>query len=274
MIEFLDRVAPLMDTEMTTALRKQLEKQGIKFKFKTTAESAKVENGKVKLSWRSGEETGVEDCDKVLVSVGRRPYTESLGLREIGVEMDPRRLCQSERTFRDKCSRHLRDRRCHRRSDARDKAEDEGIAAVEQMAGVAGHVNYLCIPNVIYTHPELASVGYSEEDAKAKGIEYKVGKFPFAANGRAKAMDDSDGMVKILADAKTDRLIGMHILGPRQRPDRRRRHRHGTHEQRRRHRPIEPRRIRHCPKPCAKPPWQSIKEQYISLATDEQIEHR
>ncbi|HTL30101.1 MAG TPA: dihydrolipoyl dehydrogenase [Tepidisphaeraceae bacterium] len=214
-IEFLDRVAPLMDIEMTTALRKALEKQGMKFKFKTTAESAKVENGRVKLSWRAGEETGTEECDKVLVSVGRRPYTENLGLREIGVEMDQRGFVKVNDHFETNLPGIYAIGDVIGGAMLAHKAEDEGIAAVERMANVAGHVNYLAIPNVIYTHPELASVGYSEEDAKAKGIEYKIGKFPFAANGRAKAMDDSDGMVKILADAKTDRLIGMHILGPR-----------------------------------------------------------
>ena len=156
------------------------------------------------------------ECDKVLVAVGRRPYTEGLGLAEAGVAVEPK-------TGKVPVDAHFRTN-CPTISAIGDlidgpmlahKAEDEGIAFAEILAGKAGHVNYDTIPSVIYTWPELASVGITEEQAKEQGLKYRVGKFPFLANGRAKAMDETEGLVKILADATTDRVLGVHILGPR-----------------------------------------------------------
>ncbi|HLL88084.1 MAG TPA: dihydrolipoyl dehydrogenase, partial [Tepidisphaeraceae bacterium] len=214
-IEFLDRIAPAMDKEMTTALQRSLEKQGIKFRFGTAAQAATVKGEKVSVTYKSGEQAGTEEADYVLVAVGRRPYTAGLGLENVGVPVDKRGFVSVDAHYRTNVPSIYAIGDVIGGLMLAHKAEEEGTAAAEIMAGQAGHVNYDAVPNVIYTNPELASVGYGEDDAKAKGFEIKVGKFPFAANGRAKAMDFRDGFVKVIGDAKTDRLLGVHILAPR-----------------------------------------------------------
>lgn len=214
-LEFLDRIVPAMDKEATTALQKLLEKQGFKFKFKTGAQSAAIENGKVKVSWTSGETKGVEEADVVLVAVGRKPYTGGLGLAEVGVELDKKGFVIVDERYRTNAAGIYAIGDVIGGVMLAHKAEEEGYAAAETMAGQHGHVNYLAVPNVVYTNPELASVGYTEDDARAKGFDIKVGKFPFMANGRARAMGQTDGFVKIIGDAKTDRLLGVHILAPK-----------------------------------------------------------
>ncbi len=213
-LEFLDRALPGMDREMAGMLQKTLEKQGIKFKFNTVAESAKVENGKVKIAWKSGEERGTEEADRVLVSIGRKPVTDGLGLKEVGVELDRKGFIKVDGHFATNVPGIYAIGDVIGGLMLAHKAEEEGIAAVETMAGQAGHVNYKAVPSVVYTHPELASVGITEDEAKEKNIAIKVGKFPFLANGRARAMADTEGIVKVIGDAKTDRLLGMQILGP------------------------------------------------------------
>jgi len=214
-VEFLDRIVPNMDKEMTTALQKQLEKQGFKFKFKTGAQSATVEGDKVKVAWTSGEDKGVEEADVVLVAVGRKPYTQGLGLTEVGVELDKRGFVVVDGHYQTKVPGIYAIGDVIGGLMLAHKAEEEGVALVELLAGQAGHVNYNAVPNVVYTNPELASVGYGEDDAKANGFEIKIGKFPLLANGRAKAMGQTEGFVKVIGDAKTDRLLGVHILAPR-----------------------------------------------------------
>lgn len=214
-IEFLDRILPLMDREMTTALQRSLVKQGITFRLNTGAQGATIEGGRVKLSWKNGETTEVEEADKLLVAIGRRPYTQSLGLREIGVAMDGRGFITVNSHFETNVSGIYAIGDVIGGAMLAHKAEEEGSACAELLAGKAGHVNYLAVPNVVYTFPELASVGLTEEEAKTKHGEIRVGKFPFTANGRARAMDATEGMVKIIGDAQTDRLLGMHILGAR-----------------------------------------------------------
>jgi len=214
-IEFLDRCAPNMDCEMTGLLQRSLEKQGLKFQFKTGAQGAKIENGKVTVAWKRDSETGNETADVVLVAVGRKPYTQNLGLKEAGVNMDAKGFVAVNSHYETNIPGIYAIGDVIGGLMLAHKAEDEGVAAVELMSGKAGHVNYNAVANVVYTDPELASVGKSEEELKAAGVNYKIGKFPFAANGRAKAMDSVEGQVKILADAATDRLLGMHILGPR-----------------------------------------------------------
>jgi dihydrolipoamide dehydrogenase len=215
-LEFLDRAVPGMDKEVAGLLQKSLEKQGIKFRFKTVAESVKVENGKVKLTWSSNGEKGTEEVDKVMVSVGRRPVTDGLGLQEVGVEVDKRGF-----VVVDKKNFATRVPGIYAIGDVvgnpmlAHKAEEEGIACVETLAGKHGHINYHTIPAVCYTHPEIAQVGYTEDDAKAAGHEVAVGKFPFTANGRARCMDETEGLVKVIADAKTVRILGIHILHAR-----------------------------------------------------------
>ena len=213
-LEFLDRALPGMDKEMAGKLQRQLEAQGLKFRFGTIAESAKVEGGKVKVSWKSGDKTGVEEVDRVLVAVGRKPVTDKLGLQELGVEMDKKGYVKVDpHTFETNVKGVFAIGDVIGGLMLAHKAEEEGVAAVETMAGGAGHVNYHACPSVVYTHPELAQVGFTEEDAAARG-PIKVGRFPLIANGRARAMGDTDGLVKVIGDAKTDRILGVHVLGP------------------------------------------------------------
>ncbi len=214
-IEFLERILPPSDMEMALGLQKLLEKQGIKFRFKTGAQGATIENGKVKLSWKSAEasgETGTEEVDKVLVCVGRRPVTDGLGLDKLGVTMDKKGFVTVDSHYQTNVPGIYAIGDVIGGVMLAHKAEEEGVAAVELMAGKFGHVNYPCCPSVVYTHPELAQVGLTEEDAKKQGHEIAIGKFPFTANGRARGMDETDGFVKIIADAKTDRVLGVHIL--------------------------------------------------------------
>ncbi len=213
-VEFLDRCVPAMDKEMSALLQKQLEKLGMKFRFKTGAESAKVANGKIQVTLASGDQRTTEEFDKVLVAVGRRPATDGLGLKELGIELDKKGFIPVNKQFQTSIPGIYAIGDVIGNPMLAHKAEEEGVAAVEIMTGHAGHVNYHAIPGVVYTHPELAQVGYTEEDAKAAGHEVKVGKFPFLANGRAKAMGETDGVIKMIADAKTDRILGIHILGP------------------------------------------------------------
>ena len=214
-LEFLDRALPGMDREMAGLLQRLLEKLGLKFRFNTVAESARAEGGRVKVAWSGdgGKERGVEECDKVMVSVGRRPVTEGLGLPELGVEVDKKGFVKVDEQFRTAVPGVWAIGDVIGGVMLAHKAEEEGIAAAEIMAGRHGHVDYHTIPAVVYTHPELAQVGYTEDDAKAAGHEVKVGKFPFSANGRARAMGETDGQVKVVADGKTDRVLGVHILG-------------------------------------------------------------
>jgi dihydrolipoamide dehydrogenase len=164
----------------------------------------------------SDKKTLTYDCDKVLVAVGRRPYTEGLGLVEAGVQVDPKSgRVTVDHNFRTAAPTISAIGDLIAGPMLAHKAEDEGIACAEILAGKAGHVNYDTIPSVVYTWPEMSSVGLTEEQLKERGVAYKTGKFPFLANGRAKAMDETEGQVKILADAVSDRVLGVHIVGPR-----------------------------------------------------------
>jgi dihydrolipoamide dehydrogenase len=212
-LEFLPQILIASDREMALALQKLLEKQGIKFRFNTTAQGAEVKNGKVRLTWKSGDETGVEDVDKVLVCVGRRPVTDNLGLKEAGVDMDAKGFIKVDpATFQTNVPGIYAIGDVIGGIMLAHKAEEEGVAAAEIMNGHHAFVNYHACPSVVYTSPQLAQVGYTEDDAKNAGHEIKVGKFPFTANGYARATDETEGMVKIIGDAKTDRLLGVHIL--------------------------------------------------------------
>ena len=212
-LEFLPQILIASDREMALALQKLLEKQGIKFRFNTTAQGAEIKNGKVRLTWKSGDETGVEEVDKVLVCVGRRPVTDNLGLKEVGVEIDQKGFLKVDpKTFQTNVPGIYAIGDVIGGIMLAHKAEEEGVAAAEIMAGHHAFVNYHACPSVVYTSPQLAQVGYTEADAKKAGHEIKVGKFPFTANGYARATDETDGFVKIIGDAKTDRLLGVHIL--------------------------------------------------------------
>jgi dihydrolipoamide dehydrogenase len=215
-VEFLDRIVPTMDGEMGKAFERVLTKQGVTFKLGSKVTEAHVGNAGVTLTIEPAKGGAAEQmtADIVLLAIGRRPFTNGLGLDEVGVERDARGRVKTDGHYATNVPG------IYAIGDVIDgpmlahKAEDEGVAIAELLAGQAGHVNYEVIPNVVYTWPELASVGKTEEELKAAGVEYRVGKFPFSANGRARAMGATDGFVKILADAKTDRVLGAHILGP------------------------------------------------------------
>lgn len=216
-IEFLPRIVPGADQEVGGILQKSLAKQGFEFHLETKVTGAKLEGGRATVSAQAkdGKELTFS-CDKVLVSVGRKPHVAGLGLDAVGVAHDPKSgRVEIDDHFRTNIPSILAIGDLVRGPMLAHKAEEEGVAVAELLAGKPGHVNYEAIPSVVYTWPELASVGITEEEAKGRGVEYKVGRFPFLANGRAKAMDEVEGLVKIIADAKTDRVLGVHIVGPR-----------------------------------------------------------
>jgi dihydrolipoamide dehydrogenase len=214
-LEFMDRILPGMDRASALLLQRALEKQGIKFSFGASVQKAVVEGERVCVTAAHGGESREEECDVLLVAVGRRPFTEGLGARELGVRMDEQGRIQVDATWRASVPGIWAIGDVIPGPMLAHKAEEEGVAAVERMVGRAGHVAYECVPSVVYTWPEFASVGLSEDEAKERGIEVNVGTFPFLANGRAKAMGEKDGQVKIVADALTDRILGAHIVGPR-----------------------------------------------------------
>jgi dihydrolipoamide dehydrogenase len=214
-IEFLDRILPGMDSEVARQFQRILEKQGIKFRLghKVTGVDAKGKMLKASVEPAAGGAGESVEADVVLVSIGRVPYTEGLGLKEAGVALDEKGRVKIDNHFRTGLAGVFALGDVIAGPMLAHKAEDEGVAVAEIIAGQAGHVNYDAIPNVIYTYPEVASVGRSEDELKAEGVAYKVGKFPFTANGRAKVNRTSEGFVKILADSRTDRVLGVHIVG-------------------------------------------------------------
>ena len=214
-VEFLDRIVPAMDRGMGQQLKRALERQGMTFRLSTSATGVERLADGVRVALRSGDDGSVAEADVVLVAIGRRPFSDGLGARELGIAFDDRGRIVVDERFQTNVAGVFAIGDVIAGPMLAHKAEDEGIAAVELIAGRAGHVNYDAIPNVVYTWPELASVGLSEEQAAERGIPVAVGTFPFLANARAKAMGESEGGVKVLADPKTDRILGVHILGPR-----------------------------------------------------------
>jgi dihydrolipoamide dehydrogenase len=215
-VEFQDRICPVLDKQVGNELYKSLLKQGMEFMLATKCLGA-TRSGQWMVVQTEEIATGKKaqlECDKILVATGRRPFSEGLGLDAVGLKTDKAGRVEIDAHYQTTVPGIYAVGDLITGPMLAHKAEEEGIAAVEVMAGQAGHVNYEAIPNVIYTWPEVATVGYSEEELQAKGREYKVGNFPFLANGRAKAMDETEGFVKIISDKKTDRLLGMHIVGP------------------------------------------------------------
>jgi dihydrolipoyl dehydrogenase len=215
-VEFLDRILPGIDLEVARQFQRILQKQGMTFKLASKVSGVDGSGNSLKASVEpaAGGPAETIEADVVLVAIGRAPYTEGLGLDDVGVAKDNRGRVIVDQHFRTNVQGIYAIGDVISGPMLAHKAEDEGIAAAELIAGQAGHVNYEVIPNVVYTYPEIASVGKSEEELKEAGIAYKVGKFPFTANARAKVNLTTDGFVKILADAKTDRVLGIHILGP------------------------------------------------------------
>ncbi len=214
-VEFLDRILPGMDGEIARQFQRLLEKQG--FKFRLGAKVVSVETSGKRLAAKvepaAGGAQETLEADVVLVCIGRVPYTEGLGLKEAGVALDNRGRVQIDAHFSTNVKGIYAIGDVVAGPMLAHKAEDEGVAVAEILAGQAGHVNYDCIPGVVYTTPEVSTVGKTEEELKQAGHAYTVGKFPFTANGRSKVNQTTDGFVKVLADAKTDRVLGVHIIG-------------------------------------------------------------
>ncbi|MGA3140250.1 MAG: dihydrolipoyl dehydrogenase [Xanthobacteraceae bacterium] len=215
-VEFLDHILPGIDGEVARTFHRLQQKQGIEFKLssKVAGVDTSGKTLKVKVEPAAGGATETLEADIVLVAIGRVPYTDGLGLEAVGVKKDNRGRVVIDSHFRTNVAGLYAIGDAVAGPMLAHKAEEEGVAAAEIIAGQAGHVNYDVIPNVVYTKPEIASVGKTEEELKGAGVAYNVGKFPFTANARARANLATDGFVKILADAKTDRVLGVHILGP------------------------------------------------------------
>jgi dihydrolipoamide dehydrogenase len=215
-VEFLDRLVPGMDGEVGKAFERMLAKQGLKFKLSTKVTGAVATDAGVTLTIEKAAGGGAETltADVVLVCIGRRPYTAGLGLEAAGVAIDPRGFVTTDEHFNTNVPGIYAIGDVTKGPLLAHKAEEEGVALAELLAGQAGHVNYGVIPGVVYTWPEVASIGATEEQLKKDGIVYNVGKFPFTANGRARAMGNTEGFVKILADKTSDRILGAHIIGP------------------------------------------------------------
>ncbi len=215
-VEFLDAITPGMDAEVQKVFQRTLKKQGLTFIMGAAVQSVEASKTKAKVNYklRKDDSDNQIDADIVLVATGRKPYTDGLGLDALGVAMTDRGQIKTDDQWRTNVAGIYAIGDAIEGPMLAHKAEDEGMAAAEVIAGHHGHVNYGVIPGVIYTHPEVASVGKTEEELKAAGHAYKAGKFSFMGNGRAKAVFAGDGFVKILADAETDRILGAHIIGP------------------------------------------------------------
>ena len=214
-VEFLDHITPGMDKEISSEFMKILKKQGINFHMQHKVEKIKKNNNNAIVSTLNENGTKKDfECDVVLISVGRKPNTEGLNLQKIGVELDEKKRVKTDENFKTNQNNIYAIGDVISGPMLAHKAEDEGMAVAENIAGQSGHVNYDTIPSVIYTSPEVASIGKTEEQLKELKINYKIGKFSFTANSRAKAIDDTEGFVKILADEKTDKVLGAHLIGP------------------------------------------------------------
>ncbi|HEX4149022.1 MAG TPA: FAD-dependent oxidoreductase, partial [Pirellulales bacterium] len=210
-LEYLDRIMPGTDLEIAGEALKILKRQGLEFHLGARVTAARTEGESCVVQYEGAEPIA---CDRVLMAVGRVPNTDGLGLSSLNIELDRGRIPVDEH-FATSADGVYAIGDVIRGPMLAHKAEEEGIACVERLATGYGHVNYDVIPSVAYTHPEVASVGKTEEQLKDAGVDYRVGKFPFRANARARTLDDTDGLVKILADAATDRILGVHIIGPR-----------------------------------------------------------
>ena len=215
-IEYLDYITPGMDREISNEFQKILTKQGIKFRMGSKVDSVISKGNKVSINFTNVKNSKKEiiEVDKVLVSVGRKPYTEGLNLTKVGVKKDNKGRIEVNNKLQTTVKNIYAIGDVIKGPMLAHKAEEEGIAVAEILAGQSGHVNYEVIPGVVYTSPEVATVGKTEEQLKEENKSYKVGKFPFLANSRAKVNNETDGFVKILADSKTDKVLGVHIIGP------------------------------------------------------------
>jgi dihydrolipoyl dehydrogenase len=210
-LEYLDRILPGADGEIAEATQKILAKQGLKFQLSARVEGVEIRDEQCRVKVADSEDVV---CDRVLMAVGRRPFTDGLGLDEIGVIRDRRGYIQVDEKFQTNVSGVYAIGDVIGGAMLAHKAEEEGVALAEMLKTGVGHIDYNTVPAIVYTHPEVASVGKTQEQLEEAGIPFKVGRFPFMANGRAKAVGETDGLVKVLAHAKTDRILGVHIVGP------------------------------------------------------------
>ena len=213
-VEFLDHITPGMDKEISSEFMKILKKQGISFHMQHKVEKIKKNTSGAIVSTTSNGIKKDLECDVVLISVGRKPNTDGLDLQKVDVKLDDKKRVKTDKNFKTNQENIYAIGDVISGPMLAHKAEDEGIAVAENIAGQSGHVNYDTIPGVIYTSPEVASIGKTEEQLKEQNVKYKIGKFSFMANSRAKAIDDTEGFVKILADEKTDKVLGAHLIGP------------------------------------------------------------
>jgi len=216
-VEFMDKIVPPMDEDVRKVFQRELQKQGMKFKIKTKVTSSEIQpDGKVKVTMEpaAGGDSEVLEADVVLVSTGRRPFTQGLGLEEVGVKIDNRGRVEVDSHFKTSVPSIFAIGDVIEGPMLAHKAEEDGVACVENIAGRQGHVNYGTVPSIVYTHPEVAWVGLTEAEVKASGVEYNVGKFSMMANSRARSVDDSAGVVKMIADKATDKILGVHIMAP------------------------------------------------------------
>ena len=215
-LEYLDFITPGMDREVSNEFQKILKKQGMSFKLNSKVESVQVKGENIEITFTDNatKQKDVIVADKALISVGRKPYTEGLNLSKIGIKKDNKGCVEVNKKFQTAIKNIYAIGDVIKGPMLAHKAEEEGIAVAEIIAGQSGHVNYDVIPGVVYTSPEIASIGKTEEQLKQEKIDYRVGKFPFLANSRAKVTNETEGFVKILADAKTDRILGVHMIGP------------------------------------------------------------
>mmetsp|Transcript_28347 Transcript_28347/g.25156 ORF Transcript_28347/g.25156 Transcript_28347/m.25156 type:complete len:292 (+) Transcript_28347:632-1507(+) len=215
-VEFMDKICAGFDAEISKNFQKILAKQGIKFMTSTKVTGGKkVGNGaEINVESVDGKTKETLKADVVLISTGRRPNTDKLGAKEAGIKLDDKGRVLIDEHFKTNVNGIYAIGDVVSGPMLAHKAEEEGIACVELIAGKGGHVNYNAIPNVVYTYPEVASVGKTEEELKSEGVQYTKGSFPMVANSRAKANDDTEGIIKILSDKKTDRILGIHIIGP------------------------------------------------------------
>ena len=215
-LEYLDFITPGMDREVSNEFQKILKKQGMSFKLNSKVESVQVKGENIEITFTDNatKQKDVIVADKALISVGRKPYTEGLNLSKIGIKKDNKGCVEVNKKFQTAIKNIYAIGDVIKGPMLAHKAEEEGIAVAEIIAGQSGHVNYDVIPGVVYTSPEIASIGKTEEQLKQEKIDYRIGKFPFLANSRAKVTNETEGFVKILADAKTDRILGVHMIGP------------------------------------------------------------
>ncbi|MEX1098083.1 MAG: dihydrolipoyl dehydrogenase [Planctomycetales bacterium] len=211
-LEYLDRILPGTDAEVAAEAKKLFEKQGLEFRLRSRVTGAEARQKKCVVECEGQEPL---ECDRVLVAVGRAPHTDGLGLEEVGVKTDGKGRIEVDEAFRASAEGIYAIGDVIRGPMLAHKAEDEGVACVERIVTGHGHVNYDAIPSVVYTHPEIAAVGRTEEQLQESGVEYRTGAFAFRANGRARALGETEGFVKVLADRQTDRVLGVHIIGPR-----------------------------------------------------------